>query len=87
MTWLGVIVYKNAKLYQRTVLNWKDDEDNTMLHIAVSKNQTQASSLSINVYKVLYYQKGKHLLGSSLSTLRIDQVDVFLFDNIILSRR
>ena len=45
VTWLGVIVYENAKLYQRTVLNWKDDEGNTVLHIAVSKNQTQASSL------------------------------------------
>ena len=45
VTWLGVIVYKNAKLYQRTVLNWKDDEGNTVLHIAVSKNQSEASSL------------------------------------------
>ena len=45
VTWLGVIVYENAKLYQRTVLNWKDDEGNTVLHIAVSKNQSQASSL------------------------------------------
>ncbi|XP_050284394.1 ankyrin repeat-containing protein BDA1-like [Quercus robur] len=42
VTWLGVIVYKNAKLYQRTVLNWKDDEGNTVLHIAVSKNQSEA---------------------------------------------
>ena len=50
VTWLGVIIYKNAKLYQRTVLNWKDNEGNTVLHIAVSKNKTQASSLSINVY-------------------------------------
>ena len=50
VTWLGVIVYKNAKLYQRTVLNWKDNDGNTVLHIAVAKNQTQASSLSINVY-------------------------------------
>ena len=50
VTWLGVIIYKNAKLYQWTVLNWKDDEGNIVLHIAVSKNQTQASSLSINVY-------------------------------------
>ena len=45
VTWLGVIVYENAKLYQRTVLNWKDDEGNTVLHIAVSKNQSEASSL------------------------------------------
>ena len=45
VTWLGVIAYKNAKSYQRTILNWKDDEGNTVLHIAVSKNQTQASSL------------------------------------------
>ena len=50
VTCILVIIYKNAKLYQWTVLNWKDDEGNIVLHIAVSKNQTQASSLSINVY-------------------------------------
>nr|POE60798.1 ankyrin repeat-containing protein bda1 [Quercus suber] len=38
VTWLGVIVYENAKLYQRTVLNWKDDEGNTVLHIAVVRH-------------------------------------------------
>nr|POF06420.1 ankyrin repeat-containing protein bda1 [Quercus suber] len=42
VTWLGVNVYKNAKSYQRTVLNWKDDEGNTVLHVAVSKDQSQA---------------------------------------------
>ncbi|KAL4601426.1 hypothetical protein ACB092_11G272400 [Castanea dentata] len=42
VTWLGLNVYKNAKSYQRTVLNWKDDEGNTVLHVAVSKNQSQA---------------------------------------------
>ncbi|KAK7851635.1 ankyrin repeat-containing protein bda1 [Quercus suber] len=46
VTWLGVIVYENAKLYQRTVLNWKDDEGNTVLHVAVSKNQSQARAMT-----------------------------------------
>ena len=43
--WLGSNVYKNAKLQQRFVLNKEDNEDNTVLHIAVSKNQTEVSSL------------------------------------------
>ena len=42
---LGLNVYKNAKLHQRFVLNKKDNEGNTALHIAVSKNQTEVSSL------------------------------------------
>ena len=42
---IGLNVYKNDELHQRFVLNKKDNEDNTMLHIAVSKNQTEVSSL------------------------------------------
>ena len=42
---LGLNVYKNDELHQRFVLNKKDNEGNTMLHIAVSKNQTKVSSL------------------------------------------
>ncbi|KAL4601328.1 hypothetical protein ACB092_11G264800 [Castanea dentata] len=40
--YLGVNVYENAELHQRFVLNKKDNEGNTVLHIAVSKNQTEA---------------------------------------------
>ena len=43
--WLGLNVYKNAELHQRFVLNSKDNKGNTVLHIAVSKNQTEVSSL------------------------------------------
>ena len=43
--WLGLNVHKNAVLHQRSVLNKKDNEGNTVLHIAVSKNQTEVSSL------------------------------------------
>ncbi len=43
--WLVSNCSKNASFYERTILNWKDEEGNTILHIAVSKNQTQASSL------------------------------------------
>ena len=43
--WLGLNEYKNVELHQRFVLNKKDNEGNTVLHIAVSKNQTEVSSL------------------------------------------
>ncbi|KAL0000216.1 hypothetical protein SO802_019818 [Lithocarpus litseifolius] len=40
--WLGSNYSKNASFYEKVVLNWQDNEGNTVLHIAVSKNQTQA---------------------------------------------
>ncbi|THG14653.1 hypothetical protein TEA_023846 [Camellia sinensis var. sinensis] len=35
------------RIHKRHVLGWKDDEGNTLLHIAVSTSQTQACYLSI----------------------------------------
>jgi ankyrin repeat protein len=43
--WLQLTRIENASFWQETLLNRKDDEGNTVLHIAVSNNQTQASSL------------------------------------------
>ncbi|XP_030961990.1 ankyrin repeat-containing protein BDA1-like [Quercus lobata] len=40
--WLGSNWSEKASFYERAILNWKDDEGNTILHIAVSKNETQA---------------------------------------------
>ena len=37
--WLLRNWFKNASLNEYPVLNWKDGEDNTLLHIVVSKNQ------------------------------------------------
>ena len=45
MGWLANNSSNNAKFNQRTAPNWKDNEGNTMLHILVSKNQTQVNSL------------------------------------------
>nr|POF21025.1 ankyrin repeat-containing protein bda1 [Quercus suber] len=42
MRWLARNCTKIDKFNVRTALNWKDNEGNTVLHIAVSKNQTQA---------------------------------------------
>jgi ankyrin repeat protein len=36
---------EDASFWEQTLLNWKDEEGNTVLHIAVSNNQPQASSL------------------------------------------
>ena len=38
--WLLRNWFKNASLNEYPILNWKDGEDNTLLHIVVSKNQT-----------------------------------------------
>ena len=43
--WLGQNKTKNARIWERTILNWKDEEGNTVLHIAVSNNQHQESFL------------------------------------------
>ena len=43
--WLGQNRTKNARIWERTILNWKDEEGNTVLHVAVSNNQHQESFL------------------------------------------
>ncbi|XP_030938333.1 ankyrin repeat-containing protein BDA1-like [Quercus lobata] len=40
--WLASNWSQNALDYERKILNWKDEKGNTVLHIAISKNQTQA---------------------------------------------
>ncbi|KAL4601321.1 hypothetical protein ACB092_11G264100 [Castanea dentata] len=42
--WLGRNLSKNAEFYERAILNWEDDHGNTVLHIAVLKNESQAVS-------------------------------------------
>ena len=42
--WLANNSSENVGFNKRTVLNWKDNEGNTVLHILVSKNQTQVGS-------------------------------------------
>ena len=34
------------------ILKWRDEEGNTLLHIAISKNQTQASSFPSSKMKI-----------------------------------
>ena len=43
--WLGQNRTKNARIWEWTILNWKDKEGNTILHIAISNNQHQESFL------------------------------------------
>jgi ankyrin repeat protein len=42
--WLRLAWFRNASLWEKKLLNWQDEEGNTVLHIAVSQNQPQASS-------------------------------------------
>ena len=40
---------QNTLLWESKVLNWKDEEGNTALHIAVSKNQPKAGPLHSSI--------------------------------------
>jgi ankyrin repeat protein len=44
LRWLRDNWFAIASVYQKKLLGWQDDEGNTVLHMAVSKNQTEASS-------------------------------------------
>jgi hypothetical protein len=37
--WVQWTMIEDASFWEKTLLNWKDKEGNTVLHIAVSKNQ------------------------------------------------
>ena len=50
--WLVSNRSKDALFYEKTIPNWKDEEGNTVLHIAVSKKQIQASSLYSLIMKL-----------------------------------
>ncbi|KAE8055471.1 hypothetical protein FH972_012311 [Carpinus fangiana] len=41
--WLGQACFKDAKLLQEKLLDGRDDDGNTLLHVAVSRNQPEAS--------------------------------------------
>ena len=43
--WLRINCSEKAEFYEKSVMNWKDDKGNSVLHIAALKNQTKASSL------------------------------------------
>ena len=48
--WLRQNRSRNSLFWERKVLNWKDGEGNTVLHVAISKNQPQACSLHYSIY-------------------------------------
>ena len=46
--WLGRNCSKNASFNEKAIFNWEDDDGNTVLHIAVSKIETQVSFMSLH---------------------------------------
>ena len=64
--WLKKNRCKNSMFWERKVLNWKDGEGNTVLHVAISKNQPQACSLHYSIY----IQKKKLVCVVSLSCVQ-----------------
>jgi ankyrin repeat protein len=43
LRWIRQACFKDASSWERKLLLWKDEEHNTLLHVAVSKNQHEAS--------------------------------------------
>jgi ankyrin repeat protein len=50
--WLGSDWSQMASIYGKEILDRKDEKGDTVLHIAVSKNQTEASSLHSSIMKI-----------------------------------
>ncbi|KAC0356738.1 hypothetical protein FH972_027097 [Carpinus fangiana] len=80
--WLRRAWFKNAAFLERTILNWRDVDDNTVLHIAASKNQLQASSFHYVVEWLLDCRKlfvnardGSNLTALDIAVDRQTQVD------------
>ncbi|KAE8055479.1 hypothetical protein FH972_012319 [Carpinus fangiana] len=67
--WLRRTWFKNASLWEKKLLNWQDDDGNTLLHIAVLTNEPQASSIDPHAVRLLLKFKvdisAKNLGGST----------------------
>ncbi|KAG2680073.1 hypothetical protein I3760_11G081300 [Carya illinoinensis] len=50
--WLRRALFRHADSWERKLLNWGDDEGNTMLHIAVSRNLPQVVKCLVNCASV-----------------------------------
>ncbi|XP_062146088.1 ankyrin repeat-containing protein BDA1-like [Alnus glutinosa] len=48
LRWLQWTTIEDASVWEKRLLNWKDEEGNTVLHIAVSKNQPQVVRWLLN---------------------------------------
>ena len=66
--WLRRAWFRNASLWEKKLLNWQDEKGNTLLHIAVSKNQPQVSSLHyrerielLSTMKIYIYLNGQRV--------------------------
>ncbi|XP_059436959.1 ankyrin repeat-containing protein BDA1-like [Corylus avellana] len=58
--WLGRACFKDAKLLQGKLLDGRDDDGNTLLHVAVSRNQPESSDeiMSTTALKRVNVKKG-----------------------------
>ena len=45
LKWLKQALFKDASLWEKKLLYWEDEEGNTLMHVAVTKNQTKVSPL------------------------------------------
>ncbi|XP_059441845.1 ankyrin repeat-containing protein BDA1-like [Corylus avellana] len=62
--WLQRACFKDAASWERKLLYWKDEEHNTLLHVAVSKNQPEVVSLLLD--RGFVDLKAKNLEGDTV---------------------
>ncbi|KAL4634560.1 hypothetical protein ACB092_04G208900 [Castanea dentata] len=78
--WLASSWSQNALDYERKILNWKDEEGNTVLHIAVSKKQTEAVkhlfAWSSEVDIKIKNKEGKTAWGILQTQTQVDNSDM-----------
>jgi ankyrin repeat protein len=47
LRWLQWTTIEDASFWEKTLLNWKDEEGNTVLHIAVSKSNNHPQEIKV----------------------------------------
>lgn len=56
---------KNSIFWERKILNWKNEKGNTVLHIAISKNQPEVSCLHSSIMYILKKHRKACVVTSS----------------------
>ena len=63
--WIRQKRSKNSIFWERKILNWKNEKGNTVLHIAISKNQPEVSCLHSSIMYILKKHRKACVVTSS----------------------
>ncbi|KAE8055786.1 hypothetical protein FH972_012608 [Carpinus fangiana] len=60
LKWLKQALFKDVSLWEKKLLYWEDEEGNTLMHVAVTKNQTKVVQwlLDSEPLKILFVDRG-----------------------------